>query len=89
MLTKEEILNIIEIKAKSYGAKKVVIFGSFLEHPQDYNDIDIACDIEGLDLLEFAGTLENELKIPIDVFPINEISDFIKSISSRGKILYG
>ena len=88
MLTKEEILSLIENKAKSYGAKKVVIFGSFIENQSRYNDIDIACDIEGLALLEFAGILENELRIPIDIFPLNENSDFIRSISSRGKILY-
>ena len=88
MLTKEEILNIIEKRARAFGAKKVVVFGSFIDGPNQYNDIDIACDIEGLGLLEFAGKLENELRIPIDIFPIESNSDFIKSISTRGMILY-
>ena len=80
MLKQEEIINKIIASAKKYGANKVILFGSFLESPEEANDIDIACDIQGLDLFTFAGHLENELNIQIDVFPLTPYNAFIDSI---------
>ena len=37
--------------AKSYGAKRLILFGSVLENPETARDLDLACDIEGLEIL--------------------------------------
>lgn len=89
MQTKEEILEIIREKAKKYGAKKIILFGSFLETSGTAQDIDLACDIDGLNLFAFAGELENQLRIPIDAFPLNVDNHFINAIRERGKVIYG
>jgi hypothetical protein len=52
-------------------------------------DIDIACDgIQGWKLYEFAGEVENELHIPIDIVPLNPPDDFTRLIETKGKVLY-
>lgn len=89
MHTRDEILDIIREKAKKYGAKKIILFGSFLETPGIAQDIDLACGIDGLNLFAFAGELENQLRIPIDAFPLNVDNQFIEAIIARGKVIYG
>jgi predicted nucleotidyltransferase len=74
--------------AKHYGARKVILFGSALETPDDANDIDIACDIQDWEIWGFAAKIEEELRVPIDVVPLIPTNRFIEYIGSKGKILY-
>ena len=74
--------------AKHYGAHKVILFGSALETPEEANDIDIACDINGLGMFAFAGKIEEELLVPIDVVPLLPRNYFIELVEKRGKVLY-
>ena len=74
--------------AKEYGAKRLILFGSALDNPEQANDLDIACDgIEGWALFEFGGRLEEELNIPIDIVPLKPPTRFSKYIEARGKVL--
>jgi hypothetical protein len=74
--------------AKHYGARKVILFGSALETPDDANDIDIACDMKGLGIFAFAGKIEEELHVPIDVVPLTPRNYFVELVEERGKVLY-
>jgi predicted nucleotidyltransferase len=74
--------------AKDFNAKKIILFGSALDNPNQCNDIDLACDIPGLGLFLFAGKIEETLKVPVDVIPINEEDPFMKLVNKYGKVLY-
>ncbi len=75
--------------SKDYGANCLILFGSYAETPSNARDIDIACDgIEGWKIYEFAGQIENELKIPFDIIPLTPSNDFKRLIESKGKVLY-
>jgi uncharacterized protein len=78
---------IIEL-AKGYGAKRLILFGSALEDPDKANDLDIATDIPGWKILRFAAQIEEELKILVDIVPLDTPNRFTKSIERRGKVLY-
>lgn len=86
-LTNETIKKAIDI-AKSYGVKKLVLFGSALENISTARDLDLAC--EGLNdwkFFELAAKLEDELKVQIDLFPIDD-SSFSRHITRIGQVLY-
>jgi uncharacterized protein len=74
--------------AREYGAKKVILFGSALDDPEHARDIDIACDIHGWNIFAFAGRIEEELRLLIDVVPLTPSNPIIEYISKHGKILY-
>jgi uncharacterized protein len=84
----QQHLDTIVVWAKYYGARKVILFGSALETPDDAHDIDLACDIPGLGMFAFAGKIEEELHAPIDVVPLLPRNHFIESVELHGKVLY-
>jgi predicted nucleotidyltransferase len=74
--------------ARSYGAKRLILFGSALEEPDQARDIDIACDgVSGWKIFELAALLEEELRMPLDLIPLTPPSRFTKYIESKGKVL--
>jgi predicted nucleotidyltransferase len=80
-------LDLIVQRAREFGAKRLFLFGSALETPDDVHDIDLAADIPGLDLFLFAGRLEHELRCTIDIVALDEPSPLVDSILRRGKQL--
>jgi hypothetical protein len=86
-VTPAHIAHIIA-RAKDYGARRLILFGSALDTPEDANDIDLAADIPGLKLFEFAGVLEHELHCVIDIVPLDIDSPFVESVKRRGKVIY-
>ncbi len=84
---KTKIEKIREI-AKSYGATRVILFGSAVDMPRKARDIDIACDgIPGWKLYEFAAKVENELKVSLDIVPLSPPTRFTRSIEKKGRVL--
>jgi predicted nucleotidyltransferase len=74
--------------AQSYGAKRLILFGSAVEEPDQARDIDIACDgVPGWKIFELAARLEEELRMPLDLIPLTPPSRFTKYIESKGKVL--
>lgn len=74
--------------AKSYGATRLILFGSALERPEEARDIDIACDgIQGWKLYKMAARLEEELGTSLDVVPLRPETRFTRFIEARGKTL--
>ncbi len=75
--------------SEEYGANCLILFGSYTENPSTAGDLDLACDgIRGWKLYEFAGQIENELRIPIDIVPLSPPNEFTRLIETKGKVLY-
>lgn len=86
-ITQAQIEKIISL-AKSYGATRLILFGSTIETPSKAKDIDIACDgVVGWKLYELAARLEEELHAPLDLVPLSPPSRFTKHIASKGRII--
>lgn len=82
-----QIQKIIAV-AKSYGAVRLILFGSSLDTPEEARDIDLACDgVQGWKLYELAARLEEELQAPLDIVPLSPQTRFTKLIEQRGKVL--
>lgn len=86
-ITQAQIEKIISL-ARSYGATRLILFGSIIEKPTEARDIDIACDgVAGWKLYELAARLEEELHAPLDLVPLSPPSRFTRYIASKGKII--
>lgn len=82
-ITKTQMDRIIQL-AKDYGADRLILFGSYLNNPDDAHDLDLACDgIGGWKIFEFGGQLENELRIPVDVVPLTPESRLTQLIEKK------
>lgn len=74
--------------AKSFGANRLILFGSAVEEPENARDIDIACDgVQGWKLFELAAKLEQELHMPLDIISLSPPSRFTKHIEAKGRVL--
>lgn len=86
-ITQAQVEKIVSL-AKSYGATRLILFGSITETPSQAKDIDIACDgVAGWKLYELAARLEEELHAPLDLVPLSPPSRFTKRIESKGRII--
>lgn len=75
--------------ARSYGATRLILFGSALQCSEKAQDIDIACDgVSGWKLYELAAKIEEELNMPLDLVPLNPPSRFTKHVECKGMVLY-
>jgi predicted nucleotidyltransferase len=83
-----EQFNLITTLAQSYGATRLFLFGSSLEHPDTARDLDLACDgVAGWKLYELAARLEQELNVPLDLVPLSPPTRFTQLIERRGRRL--
>jgi len=72
----------------TYGASRLILFGSMLDNPAQARDIDLACDgVPGWKLFELAARLEEELHTPLDLVPLTPPSNFTRLIEKRGRRL--
>ena len=86
-ITQEQIEKIVSL-ARSYGATRLILFGSIIEEPTEARDVDIACDgVVGWKLYELAARIEEELHTPLDLVPLSPPSRFTKHIESKGRII--
>ena len=81
-------LETITSLAKSYGATRLILFGSAHETPETARDIDLACDgVSGWKLYELAAKLEEEVNAPLDLVPLTPPTRFTQLIERRGRRL--
>lgn len=86
-ITQKNIEKIVTL-AKTYGAFRLILFGSTVETPEEAKDIDIACDgVTGWKLYELAARLEEELQMPLDLVPLNPQTSFTRLIENKGKVI--
>jgi uncharacterized protein len=78
----------ITILAKSYGATRLILFGSAQDTPDSANDIDLACDgVAGWKLYELAARIEEEINVPLDLVPLTPPTRFTQLIERKGRRL--
>jgi predicted nucleotidyltransferase len=74
--------------AKSFGATRLILFGSAVSSPDEAGDMDLACDgVSGWKFYELGARLEEELKIPLDLISLNPPTRFTRLIERKGKVL--
>jgi len=74
--------------AKTYGATRLILFGSAAEDLSKARDIDLACDgVPGWKLYELGARLEEELGKELDVIPLSPPTRFTEHIRLKGKVL--
>jgi len=67
-----------------------VLFGSALESPDTARDLDLACDIPGMQIFAFAGRLEDEPGLSVEVIPLTPASAFTRRrLNLRSRYYYG
>ncbi len=88
MPIKQEQLDLAVAVAKTYGATRLILFGSAASTPEQAGDLDLACDgVDGWNLYELGARLEEELRIPLDLIPLKPPTRFTRLIERRGKVL--
>jgi predicted nucleotidyltransferase len=74
---------------REFGARRVLLFGSFLNDPENARDIDLA--VEGIPLeqiLEADVMIQEILQVPADLVSREENPSFFDIVARRGKVLY-
>ena len=86
-IQQEQLDRAIEI-AETFGATRLILFGSAATNPEQAKDIDLACDgVAGWKLFELGARLEEELKMPLDLVPLSPPNRFTRIIERRGRVL--
>ena len=87
-MSKEKKLEKIISIAKTYGVRKLILFGSAKDNMEKAPDIDLACDgVKGWKLYEFAARLEEELGESFDVISLSPPTRFTRHIEQYGQVL--
>ena len=88
MAIKQEQLNQAVALAKAYGATRLILFGSGARGRENIRDLDLACDgVDGWKLYELGAELEEALRLPLDLIPLDPPTRFTRLIEQRGKVL--
>lgn len=83
-----EQLNTIKNLAQSYGATRLILFGSTVDNPAAARDVDLACDgVSGWKLYELAARIEDAINMPLDLVPLSPSNRFVEMVERRGKRL--
>ena len=86
-ITPERIEQAVAL-AKSFGATRLILFGTAAREPEQARDLDLACDgVPGWQLYELGARLEEELRVPLDLIPLSLSTRFTRLIESRGREL--
>jgi len=86
-INKAQIERVVSL-AKSYGATRIILFGSAVEKPEEARDIDLALDgVSGWKLYELGARLEDELNVSLDIVPLSPATHFTHLIELKGKEL--
>ena len=88
MTVQQEHLERAIALAKAYGATRLILFGSAATAPERAKDLDLACDgVAGWKFYELGARLEEELRVPLDLIPLDPPTRFTRLIERRGKVL--
>lgn len=86
-VTQDQIDRAVEV-ARRYGATRVLLFGSALDDPETARDLDLAVDgIPGWDFFRMAAEMEEAVRVPLDVIPLDADTWFTRRIRERGRSL--
>ena len=89
MLIPEEKFGQVVGMLRSFGAKRVLLFGSYVRDPENARDIDLAAEgIRLTHLWRADGRLSDILNVPCDLVVCEENPDFYDLIKRNAKVLY-
>ncbi len=75
--------------AQTFGAKRLILFGSALDEPETARDVDLACEgVEGWDVFRLGARLEEELGVEVDLVPLSPDDKFSQHVARRGRVIY-
>lgn len=81
--------SLIEILARKYGAKRVLLFGSSLLPSRTARDIDLGVSgVSAADYFTFCGELMFAAGKPVDVVDLDKDSKFTRLIVKEGVPIY-
>lgn len=74
--------------AQTYGATRMILFGSALEGPEQTRDVDLACgSVTGWKLYELGARLEEILHRPLDLISLSPPNPFTRLVEARGRAI--
>jgi predicted nucleotidyltransferase len=85
----EETLDRVVASLRSFGARRVLLFGSYADSPEQARDIDLA--VEGIPLarlLDADAAILDILDAPYDLVSREDQGDFYDLISPRARVLF-
>jgi predicted nucleotidyltransferase len=83
-----ELLNDAVEMAREYGATELILFGSALDPTAKPRDLDLACrGVRGWDLFGLGAALEEKLRMPVDIVPLDSPTRFGRWIEAHGRRL--
>lgn len=75
--------------ARRYGARRVLLFGSVLDDPATARDLDLAVEgVAGWAFFGMAAEMEEAVRVPLDVVPLEPSSPFVRHIRERARVVY-
>ncbi len=87
-VTERHLREAVEI-ARRFGATRLLLFGSALSNPETARDLDLAVDgVPGWDFFRMAAEMEERLRIPIDVVPLDLDDPLPRLIEREARVLY-
>ncbi len=86
-LKSKHIEEIIQI-ARSYDVRRLILFGSAADTPENANDVDLACDgVNDWKFYEFGAAIEDRLNLPVDLISLTPTTRFTRYVEAKGKVL--
>lgn len=74
--------------AREFEASRLLLFGRALESPNKARDLDLACaGVPGWKLFEFSAALEESLRVPLDLVPLDPPTPFTRLIEKNSRVL--
>lgn len=89
VMPKEKLQNAVEL-LRSFGARRVLLFGSYVHAPEQSRDIDLA--VEGIPLQKLGAAdmaLYRLLRVPFDLISRDEDPEFFDLVAEEAVTLYG
>jgi predicted nucleotidyltransferase len=74
---------------RARGARRVLLFGSAVDDPDQARDLDLA--VEGIapeDYFDTLGELEDELPVVVDLVDLSDDNHITRRIRKKGRVLY-
>ncbi|HOC70686.1 MAG TPA: nucleotidyltransferase domain-containing protein [Candidatus Hydrogenedentes bacterium] len=89
MAVSSEQLEKIVATLRAFGARRIVLFGSYAQDPSRARDIDLA--VEGIPLRRLwraDGEVASEIDMPVDLVFKEETPEFYALVSRDARVLY-
>ena len=76
-------LDCVVTLAKACGATRLILFGTAASSPDQARDLDLACEgVAGCKLYELGARLEEELRVPLDLVPLDPPTHSLVGLSN-------